>query len=152
MKGLDGLELQNRLNQSNHLTPVIFLTGHGDIPMSVEAMKSGAQDFLTKPVDESVLLKSLERAFLVGGQRREEDQRKQSVLQRIALLSPREREVMGCLITGALNKQIAAHLGIVEKTVKVHRARVLKKMNTPSIAELVRLCTVADVEAIDCQT
>jgi RNA polymerase sigma factor (sigma-70 family) len=145
MPGLTGLELQARLDAAVSAPEVIFLTGHGDIPMSVEAMKGGAIDFLTKPVDESRLLPAIEAALSRHAELAVERQQ-QCVLQEcIDTLSVREREVLRCLLTGALNKQIADRLGITEKTVKVHRARVLHKMEVASLVELTRLCAILGV-------
>ena len=143
MPGTDGMELQQRLIASGKDTAIVFLTGHGDIPTSVEAMKSGAVDFLTKPVDEDTLTEAIANAIIklseIQSQRRLTD----SVQERIATLTRREREVMQEIMTGAMNKQIAAHLGISEKTVKVHRAHVMEKMQTSSATRLVQLCAHA---------
>jgi FixJ family two-component response regulator len=139
MPGLSGLDLQHELQATNTSLPIIFVTGHGDIPMSVKAMKDGAVDFLPKPVKDSVLLKSIDqalaRAELEKGDRQELDN-----LQRgFNSLTSREKEVMSLVVRGLLNKQIAFQLGTVEKTVKVHRARVMEKMKVQSLAELVRI-------------
>ena len=138
MKGLTGMELQGRLAAGECELPIVFLTAHGDIPMSVEAMKQGAVDFLTKPVDESLLLPAVRAAI-------EQSEARHAVRERVAALTRREFEVMRCVLTGALNKQIAAHLGIAEKTVKIHRGRVMSKMGVPSVAELVRMCDLAGI-------
>jgi FixJ family two-component response regulator len=143
MPGLDGLRLQERLVAAGCAMPIIFLTGRGDIPSSVRAMKAGAADFLTKPVDEETLLQAIGKALAENRRRNEELARIESVRRCIASLTDREREVMGHLITGALNKQIGGELDIAEKTVKIHRGRVLEKMGVSSIAELVRLCALA---------
>lgn len=146
MPGLSGLEVQEKLIQLNHAMPIIFLTGHGDIPMSVHAMKKGASDFLTKPVDEQVLLAAIHKA-LADGQRANGQQKKiEAIRARLRTLTTREHEVMRHVISGELNKQIGADLDIVEKTVKVHRARMMEKMGVHSVAELVRLCSEAGVE------
>lgn len=146
MPGLSGLEAQDKLNQLNSAVPIIFLTGHGDIPMSVQAMKKGASDFLTKPVDEQVLLAAIHKA-LADGQRANGHQKKiETIRARLRTLTTREYEVMRHVISGELNKQIGADLDIVEKTVKVHRARMMEKMGVHSVAELVRLCAEAGVE------
>jgi FixJ family two-component response regulator len=139
MPGLSGLDLQHELQATNTSLPIIFVTGHGDIPMSVKAMKDGAVDFLPKPVKDTVLLKSIDqalaRAELEKGERQELDN-----LQRgFNSLTSREKEVMSLVVRGLLNKQIAFQLGTVEKTVKVHRARVMEKMKVQSLAELVRI-------------
>jgi FixJ family two-component response regulator len=146
MQGMDGMTLQQQLAAEACPLPIVFLTGHGDIPMSVEAMKRGAEDFLTKPVDEDLLLAAVDRALERGRHQRVAFEEQTTIRSRVADLSPREFEVMRCLLTGALNKQIAAHLGIVEKTVKVHRARVLEKMGVHSVAELVHLCDQIRIE------
>jgi FixJ family two-component response regulator len=148
MGGLSGTDLHARLAESGRNIPIIFLTGYGSIPMSVSAMKQGAVDFLTKPVDEEVLLQtilqSLARHEAVVRERIEVD----AMRARLDTLTPREREVMRWVLTGALNKQIAARLGIAEKTVKVHRGRVMEKLAVTSVAELVRFCTAAGVQPI----
>lgn len=125
--------------------PVIFLTGHGDIPTSVEAMKRGAMDFLLKPVDEEVLLEAIRHAVTVHAADRLRAVQLAEITKRHACLTAREREVMGKVISGQLNKQIAAHLGISEKTVKVHRARGMEKMGVRSIAALVHACNTAGI-------
>jgi RNA polymerase sigma factor (sigma-70 family) len=138
MPEFDGLELQQLINERRQKLPVVFLTGHGDIPMSVQAMRQGAIDFLTKPVDEQTLIAAIERAL--GAQRRYLQQRECRVdfQRRLDSLSPREREVLQHLLTGSRNRAVAEILGIAEKTVKVHRARILEKMATSSMVELVR--------------
>jgi FixJ family two-component response regulator len=137
MPGLDGLALQRRLNEERRSIPIVFLTGHGDIPMSVRAIKAGAANFLTKPVDSATLVAALRSAI-------EEDDRARSsraeiaeLERRLATLTAREREVLAGLVAGKLNKQIAADLGVVEQTVKFHRARVMERMQARTTAELV---------------
>ena len=139
MPGLNGLELQEVLTAKGSGLPLIFLTGHGDIPMSVQAMKRGAIDFLTKPIHDEDLLKAVR--FAIDEEREGRKQRTEldDFKERLAKLTPREREVLTHVISGQLNKQIAGDLGTVEKTIKVHRARVMEKMKTQSLAELVRL-------------
>jgi FixJ family two-component response regulator len=139
MPGLNGLELQQALVAAGHERPIVFLTGHGDIPMSVQAMKLGAVDFLTKPVDDSDLLRAIQAAVERDGAERQVLAEVADIEQRLATLTPREREVLEHVIAGRLNKQTAADLGTVEKTIKVHRARVMNKMKVQSVAELVRL-------------
>jgi FixJ family two-component response regulator len=139
MPGLDGLELQQALAQRGSLLPIVFLTGHADIPASVKAMKSGAVDFLTKPVDAPVLIQAVQAGLDKSLAARREQAQRAEIQRRLASLTPREREVLNHLITGQINKQIAADLGTVEKTIKVHRAHVLEKMKVHSIAELVWL-------------
>jgi FixJ family two-component response regulator len=143
MPGLSGLELQRSLVQMNDGRPVIFLTGRGDIPSTVEAMKAGAVDFLTKPCDEARLLAAVSAAVERDCAGREAQAERESIDARVASLTPREREVLKRVVAGRLNKQIAAELGTAEKTVKVHRARMMRKMQFDSLAELVRAWTVS---------
>ena len=119
--------------------PIIFLTGHGDIPMSVQAMKRGALDFLIKPVNDDDLIKAVQAALEKDRIARQARNELEDIQERLATLTPREREVMTHVVSGQLNKQIAYDLGTVEKTIKVHRARVMEKMKVQSVAELVRL-------------
>jgi len=139
MPGLNGLEVQQALAAIGDERPIVFLTGHGDIPTSVEAMKRGAVDFLTKPVNAEDLLKAIHSAIVKDSVRRLERDEVEEFKQRLATLTPREREVLPYVISGRLNKQIAGELGTAEKTIKVHRARVMEKMKVQSVAELVRL-------------
>jgi FixJ family two-component response regulator len=145
MPGLTGLDLQEALAGKGHRVPIVFITGHGDISMSVKAMKGGAADFLTKPFDVEKLLEAVERAVTKDVKDLGEEGRTAEVLERVKLLTPREMEVFALVVTGMLNKQIAGELGIGEKTVKVHRARVMEKMQAGSVAELVRLADRAGV-------
>ena len=147
MPGLNGLELQEALTAMGSELPTIFLTGHGDIPMSVQAMKRGALDFLTKPVNDEDLLKAVHVAIEKDRLQRQTRAEITEIQQRLATLTPREREVMEHVISGQLNKQTAADLGTVEKTIKVHRARVMEKMKVQSVAELVRLAEKAGIRA-----
>jgi FixJ family two-component response regulator len=145
MPGLDGLALQETLASRGIDLPVLFLTGRGDIPMSVRAMKAGASDFLTKPVNGKALIAAVRRALEKGrsvGQARQEDS---EMRRRLASLTPRQRDVLEGVVAGRLNKQIAADLGIAEKTVKIHRGRVMSKMAAGSVAELVRLADRAGI-------
>jgi len=139
MPGLSGLDLQRELQAVDALLPIIFITGHGDIPMGVKAMKDGAVDFLPKPVNDKNLLNSIEQALARATHERAERQELDEIKNRVEKLTPREREVMTLVVRGMLNKQIAFELGTVEKTVKVHRARVMEKMKVQSLAELVRV-------------
>jgi FixJ family two-component response regulator len=148
MPGVTGLELQERLDRLGYHLPIIFLTGHGDIPQSVQAVKRGAVNFLTKPVDDEVLLVSIEEALTRCRQAQAAAKEKASILQRTETLTAREFEVMQGVIAGALNKQIATRLGIGEKTVKVHRGQVMQKMGVASVAELVRLCETAGIPPV----
>lgn len=139
MPRLNGLELQEALATKGSAVPIIFLTGHGDIPMSVQAMKRGAVDFLTKPVNDDDLIKAVRAALAKDRIARQARNELDDIQERLATLTPREREVLTHVVSGQLNKQIADDLGTVEKTIKVHRARVMEKMKVQSVAELVRL-------------
>jgi FixJ family two-component response regulator len=139
MPGLDGLELQEKLAEQASERPIIFLTGKADVPRSVQAMKAGAVDFLLKPVEREMLLAAVARANEQDTKLRRERADRQAVERKLASLTPREREVLEQVAAGKLNKQIAAALGTVEKTVKVHRGRMMEKLGVRSVAELVRL-------------
>jgi FixJ family two-component response regulator len=139
MPGLTGIELQRQLQTLNRNVPIVFMTGHGNIPMSVQAMKAGAVDFLPKPVKDTDLLRAIEQALARAVRDRAEWNELEDGRQRVDRLTPREREVMVLVVRGLLNKQIAFELGTVEKTIKVHRARVMEKMQVNSLADLVRL-------------
>ncbi|MES2260429.1 MAG: response regulator [Pseudomonadota bacterium] len=139
MPEMNGLALQQALTRRASVLPVIFLTGHGDIDTGVQAMKLGASDFLTKPVDGDRLIGAVRLAFEQNLRARADGAERAAILQRMASLTPREREVLNLLVEGWLNKQVAAELGTVEKTVKVHRARVMAKMQVRSLTALVRL-------------
>jgi len=139
MPGLDGLELQQRLIERGARLPIVFLTGHGDIPMSVQAIKAGAVDFLTKPVRRDALLRAVRSALERAEAERAALQTTADLRTRLAQLTPREREVMEHVIAGKLNKIIASDLGTSEQTIKVHRGRVMEKLNARSVADLVRI-------------
>jgi len=139
MPGVSGLALQERLAAAGPRIPIIFITGHGDITMSVRAMKAGAVDFLTKPFNDQDLLETIQEAIARDRQAREEWAVLQGIQRRVALLTPRERDVLALVAAGLLNKQIAAELGMSEKTVKAHRAQVMQKMQVSSVAQLVLL-------------
>jgi len=139
MPGLTGLDLQETLSIAAHWTSIIFITGYRDVRASVKAMKAGAVDFLTKPIDDQELLGAIERAVARASAARREEDRITEIRDRIKTLTPREAEVFALVVTGMLNKQIAFDLGVSEKMVKVHRGRVMEKMRAGSIAELVRL-------------
>ncbi|MGO4741461.1 response regulator transcription factor [Bosea sp. 2KB_26] len=143
MPGLDGLELQHALGARGARRPVIFLTGKGDIPTTVRAMKAGAIDFLTKPVSVPDLLAAIERAEEADAQSRQTQAELTSIEGRIATLTPREREVLTHVVAGRLNKQIAYDLGTVEKTIKFHRGSIMKKLGVRMVADLVRLAEKA---------
>jgi FixJ family two-component response regulator len=139
MPGLSGLDLQQELMAFSPPLPIIFITGHGDIPTSVRAMKGGAVDFLTKPVDGRDLLSVVRQAMARNVEARKQHTELRELQRRADTLTPREREVLALVVRGRLNKQVAAELGTVEKTIKVHRARVIEKMGVASLAELVRI-------------
>lgn len=139
MPGPSGLELQSALARRGNCLPIIFLTGHGDIPMSVRAMKAGAVDFLTKPVKRQELLPAVQNALDQQAQLVEEHNRNQHIRECYATLTSREREIMAHVVAGKLNKQTAATIGIAERTVKAHRAQVMSKMQVNSLADLVRI-------------
>jgi FixJ family two-component response regulator len=140
MPGLGGLELQREMARRSVDCPVIFISGNGDIPSTVQAMKQGAVTFLTKPFDPDGLLHAITEALDQHRARLAGDAKTEEINKRLGQLTAREREVMSWVITGMLNKQIAAELKIAEHTVKIHRGRVFQKMGVPSVAELVRLC------------
>ncbi len=147
MPGQNGIELQAELKARHDDLPIIFLTAHGDIPTSVKAVRSGAVDFLTKPVGQQVLLQKVREAIQWHIQHRDETAVLRDFRQRVGTLSPREYQVMLLAVEGLLNKQIARRLGITERTVKEHRGQVMKKTDTQSIAQLARLCERAGIEA-----
>jgi FixJ family two-component response regulator len=139
MPGMNGLELQERLHDRGHDLPIVFVTGHGNVPASVRAMKGGAVDFLLKPFGTDELLQAVRAAMERGRTEAAAREEMSALVARWATLTPRERDVLALVVTGLLNKQVASRLGISEKTVKVHRARVMEKMAAHSLAELVRL-------------
>jgi FixJ family two-component response regulator len=142
MPGMSGLELQAKLSRERcRPIPTIFITGRGDIPMAVRAMKGGAIDFLTKPVDDETLLKSIARAFQQDRANRREAIEHEKFVARYETLTPREREVLALLVRGLQNKQAAFELGITEYTVQIHRAHIMRKMEADSFATLVKLAT-----------
>jgi FixJ family two-component response regulator len=139
MPGLSGLGLQEELTKSNLTLPIIFITGHGTVPMSVRAMKAGAIDFLEKPFEDQAFLDLVKHAIERDGQAKKEYAEKSEILERFESLTLREQEVLVLVVNGKLNKQIAIQLDICEKTVKVHRAHVMGKMRVESLANLVRV-------------
>jgi FixJ family two-component response regulator len=148
LPGANGLELQDRLTRAENPLPIVFLTGHGDVPQSVRAMKAGAVDFLTKPVDAPVLLEAVARAIAQDAEKRSARTRQIALRDRYDRLTAREREVFAHLISGQLNKQIGFDLGIAERTVKVHRHQVLEKMGADSIADLVRIAADLEIASV----
>jgi RNA polymerase sigma factor (sigma-70 family) len=139
MPGLGGLELQEKLIDLGSGLPIIFITGHGDVPMAVEAMQKGAVDFIQKPFRDQELLDRVAEALKTDEERRSEREEKADVLQRIEKLTKREREVLDLVVTGKPNKVIAYELGVSQRTVEIHRARVMEKMQASSLADLVRM-------------
>jgi FixJ family two-component response regulator len=139
LPGIDGFGIQETLSAGLAERPVIFLTGRGDIPASVKAMKAGAIDFLAKPPDASNLLAAVAQAMQRDGEARRDREQRKSLEQRLSALTRREREVLDLVVTGRLNKQIAGDLGTVEKTIRVHRGRMMRKMGVRTVADLVRL-------------
>jgi FixJ family two-component response regulator len=134
-----GLDLQTELMKSGIELPIVFLTGHGDIPMSVQAMKAGAVEFLTKPFHKQPLFDAVEEALLRDGESRKQRSETADLRNRLATLTPRERQVLALVVTGLLNKQIAGELGTTDLTIKAHRGRVMRKMGAGSLADLVRM-------------
>ena len=148
MPGISGLDLQQKLESSGINLPIIFLTGYGTIPVTVRVMKAGAVDFLEKPVDEQTLLDSVRRAIETQRQSSSQKAELQSIQERVASLSPREYQVFCLVVSGMLNKQVAFDLGVAEKTIKVHRARIMEKMKANSLADLVRFAERLSIGAL----
>jgi len=148
MPGLNGLDLQKALAESGCQRPIVFVTGRGDVSSSVQAMKAGAVDFLTKPVSEEDLLAAIQRAVEQDRLVRQARAELQAIAERFSTLTPREREVLQHVVAGQLNKQIAANLGTVEKTIKVHRSRVMEKMGVHTVADLVRMAEKMELAAV----
>jgi FixJ family two-component response regulator len=147
LAGENGLMVQEALRAAACHPPIIFLTGHGTVPMCVRAMQAGAVDFLLKPVDDEALLAAIATALAQDARTRAHQRQRAALRQRVATLTPREREVMALVITGLLNKEIAYALGTGEKTIKAHRARVMQKMQATSVAELVRMAALVEMGA-----
>ncbi|MGZ8225281.1 MAG: response regulator transcription factor [Methylococcaceae bacterium] len=152
MPGFNGLDLQHLLAAQGVELPIIFLSGHGDIPMSVQAMKHGAIDFLTKPVHDHDLIEAIHTAIEKDRLIRQTRNELNGIRQRLSTLTPREREVLDHVVSGRLNKQIAADLGTVEKTIKVHRAHLMTKLKVRSLADLVRVAERAGIMPISPDT
>jgi FixJ family two-component response regulator len=138
MPGMNGLDLQREMNAAGIPLPIIFLTGHGDIPMTVQALKAGAFHFLTKPVRENVLMDAIDQALKVDRKARTERTELSILRGRFGLLAPRERQVMALVVSGRLNKQIAHELGTSERTIKLYRGQAMRKMGAASLADLVK--------------
>ena len=144
LPGMSGLELQSKLNEAEAQIPIIFITGHGDIPMTVKAMKSGAVEFLTKPFRDQDLIDRIQKALARDMETRQSLQEHGRIRLRIASLTPREREVLDLLTSGKANKRMAQDLGLSQRTIEIHRAHVMEKMDAKSVAQLVRM--VMDLE------
>jgi FixJ family two-component response regulator len=145
LPGVNGLEFQGELAKAGIYLPIVFMTGHGDIPMSVRAMKAGAVDFLTKPFRDQDMLDAVTRALEQDSKRREGEESKSKLRRLFESLTPREREVMTLVTKGLMNKQIAGDLKVSEITVKIHRGQVMRKMEARSLADLVRMAEVLDL-------
>ncbi|KPG01652.1 nodulation protein NolW [Rhodopseudomonas sp. AAP120] len=139
LPGTSGLDLQDILSRLNVRIPIIFMTGYGDVPMTVRGMKAGAVDFLTKPFRDQEMLDAVAAATELDRKRREADGRRDEILQRFRTLTPREKQIFEMVVAGSMNKIVAADLGLSEITVKIHRGRVMKKMSARSLADLVRM-------------
>jgi FixJ family two-component response regulator len=145
MPGIDGLALQERLASRGDAPPIVFLSAHGDVPSTVQAMKRGAEDFLTKPVKREQLVEAIERALARDRAAREAAAARAARLAKLHSLTPREYEVLARVVKGRLNKQIAAELGTTERTIKAHRAAIVEKLGLRSVAELVTFCAGLDI-------
>jgi FixJ family two-component response regulator len=147
MPGLSGLDLQRELARTGHLLPIVFITGHGDIPMTVEAMKAGAVGFLTKPLRNQDLLDAVKEGISIDREARQKRDDIAELTTRYESLTAREREVFALVVTGSLNKQIALQLGTTERTVKAHRGQMVQKMQADSVADLVRMADKLGISA-----
>lgn len=147
MPEMDGMELQEALVERGSDLPIIFVTGHGDVPLAVEAMRKGAVDFIEKPYHEEQLLEKIRNALSENAEHRQVREEKQVILERLDELTPREREIMDRMIAGQANKVIAIELNISQRTVEIHRSRVMHKMGTHSLAQLVRMVLSVQDEA-----
>ena len=146
MPGMNGMELQRKLNQINSILPIIFVTGHGDVPIAVEAMQQGAVDFVQKPYREQELLEKINQAIKLDEENRSSLQQRQAIMENMTALTPRENDVMMQMVEGKANKVIAIELDISQRTVEIHRARVMEKLNANSLAHLVRMYMVVKDE------
>ncbi len=146
MPGMNGMELQRKLNELHSILPIIFVTGHGDVPMAVEAMQQGAVDFVQKPYREQELLDKISQAMDLDAESRSSLQQRQHILERMQGLTPREQDVMRLMVDGKANKVIAIDLDISQRTVEIHRARVMEKLTANSLAHLVRMYLTVESE------
>ena len=149
MPGMNGMELQRKLNEINSILPIIFVTGHGDVPMAVEAMQQGAVDFVQKPYREQELLDKITQAMKLDEENRDSLLQRQLILANMNELTPRERDVMKQMVAGKANKVIAIELDISQRTVEIHRARVMEKLNANSLAHLVRMYLTVEKDLND---
>ena len=150
MPGMNGLELQDELTRRGAMVPVIFITGHGDVPMAVEAMQRGAMDFLQKPFRDQDLIDRVLKALVLDRGNRAQRESRRAIRSRLAILSPREMQVLQLLANGKSNKQMAGDLGVSQRTVEIHRAHLMQKMEAKSVAQLVRMfLVVCDVDRVD---
>lgn len=149
MPFMSGLELQEHLNKKNNILPIIFMTAHGDIPMAVRAMKSGAFEFLTKPLNNQILLEAINKAIKLDAYQREKLAKNKDTVERFARLTPREKQVMALMIKGDLTKVIAHKLHISQNTTELHRSKIMKKMGVKRLAELVTLAIANNLIAED---
>jgi FixJ family two-component response regulator len=152
MPGIDGLELQRRLAEAGQSPPMVFVTGHDDIPLSVQAIKAGATDFLTKPVQAQALVNAVRLAIEEHASEKLAREATEDLQRRLATLTPREREVLVALAAGKLNKQIASDLGVVEQTVKFHRARIMERMQAKTLAELMHIAAQLGITAVSARS
>ncbi len=146
MPGMDGLELQSVLQQRNAALPIVFITAHGDVPMAVEAVRRGAVDFIQKPFDDDALVEKVSDALTASVQQHEEELERSEIRRRVDSLTARERQVMTQVVRGKANKVIASDLGVSQRTVEIHRSRVMEKMQAGSLAQLVRMVLVAEAD------
>lgn len=149
MPGMDGLEVQRRLNDSGALLPIVFVTGHGDVPMAVQAMRAGASDFIEKPIGRDHLLGSVARAIDAGRSDLFKEEEKHEIVSRMDSLTARERDVFGQLVNGKPNKAVARHLGISHRTIEVYRKNVMTKMHAQSLAHLVRMAIASGFDPVE---